>query len=97
MFRLTDDRKAKGRELRSCVVETLREMMSRDDKVVALEADLGGASGFTKLKTTRPIWPGWQRGYRRQGLNRFFIPSALLPQEEFLTNYICQGHMQGIR
>ena len=54
MFRLTDDRKAKGRELRSCVVETLREMMSRDDKVVALEADLGGASGFTKLKTTNP-------------------------------------------
>lgn len=54
MFRLTEDRKAKGRELRSCVVETLREMMSCDDKVAALEADLGGASGFTKLKITNP-------------------------------------------
>ena len=41
-------------ELRSSVVNKLIELMSKDDKVVALEADLGGASGFTKIKKTNP-------------------------------------------
>lgn len=54
MFQLAENRKEMGRELRSCVVETLQEMMSYDDKVTALEADLGGASGFTKIKKTNP-------------------------------------------
>lgn len=54
MFQLVDNRQEKGRELRVCVVETLQELMTEDDKVVALEADLGGASGFTKIQKTNP-------------------------------------------
>ena len=48
MFQLAENRQEAGRELRDCVVETLQELMKDDDKITALEADLGGASGFTK-------------------------------------------------
>lgn len=44
----------KGREFRAVFVETLQKMMEEDDRVIALEADLGGASGFTKIKKTHP-------------------------------------------
>ena len=54
MFKLAEDRSVKGRELRMSVVETLQDMMKTDDKVVALEADLGGASGFTKIQKSNP-------------------------------------------
>ncbi|MDD3185014.1 MAG: transketolase C-terminal domain-containing protein [Anaerostipes sp.] len=54
MYQLAKDRNSIGRELRYCVVETLQEMMPDDKKIVALEADLGGASGFTKIKETNP-------------------------------------------
>ena len=54
MYTLIDDRSIMGKEFRACVVETLQELMKIDDKVVALEADLGGASGFTKNKKTNP-------------------------------------------
>lgn len=54
MFRLVEDRSKKGKELRMVVVETLQELMQCDDKVVALEADLGGASGFTKIQKSNP-------------------------------------------
>ncbi|MEE1312153.1 MAG: transketolase C-terminal domain-containing protein [Lachnospiraceae bacterium] len=54
MFQLAKNTQEKGRELRMCVVETIQEMMSYDDKVVALEADLGGASGFTKIQKSNP-------------------------------------------
>ena len=54
MFQLADNRQEAGRELRDCVVETLQELMKDDDKITALEADLGGASGFTKIKKTNP-------------------------------------------
>lgn len=54
MFQLAENTQEKGRELRMCVVETIQEMMSYDDKVVALEADLGGASGFTKIQKSNP-------------------------------------------
>ena len=54
MFKIVEDRSKKGKELRLVVVETLQEMMSNDDKVVALEADLGGASGFTKIQKSNP-------------------------------------------
>ena len=54
MYTLIDDRSIMGKEFRACVVETLQELMKIDDKVVALEADLGGASGFTKIKKTNP-------------------------------------------
>lgn len=52
MFQLAENRQEAGRELRDCVVETLQELMKDDDKITALEADLGGASGFTKIKKT---------------------------------------------
>ena len=54
MFQLAENRQEAGRELRDCVVETLQELMKDDDKITALEADLGGASGFTKIKKTNP-------------------------------------------
>ena len=54
MFQLAENRQEAGRELRDCVVETLQELMKDDDKITALEADLGGASGFTKNKKTNP-------------------------------------------
>lgn len=54
MYQLVKDRREKGRELRNCVVETLQELMKYDNKIVALEADLGGASGFTKIKVSNP-------------------------------------------
>lgn len=54
MYTLVENRNEKGKELRSVVVETLQDLMKSDDKVIALEADLGGASGFTKIKTTNP-------------------------------------------
>ena len=54
MFQLVENRQEAGRELRDCVVETLQELMKDDDKITALEADLGGASGFTKIKKTNP-------------------------------------------
>ena len=52
MFQLAENRQEAGRELRDCVVETLQELTKDDDKITALEADLGGASGFTKIKKT---------------------------------------------
>ncbi|NBK96521.1 MAG: alpha-ketoacid dehydrogenase subunit beta [Erysipelotrichia bacterium] len=54
MFTLVENRSEKGKELRSVVVETLQELMKSDDKVIALEADLGGASGFTKILKSNP-------------------------------------------
>lgn len=54
MFQLAENRQEAGRELRDCVVETLQELMKDDDEITALEADLGGASGFTKIKKTNP-------------------------------------------
>ena len=54
MFQLAENRQEAGRELRDCVVETLQELMKDDDKITALEADLGGASGFTKIKKINP-------------------------------------------
>ena len=44
MFQLAENRQEAGRELRDCVVETLQELMKDDDKITALEADLGGAN-----------------------------------------------------
>lgn len=54
MYTLSNQREIKGKELRLVVVETLQELMREDDKVVALEADLGGASGFTKIMKSNP-------------------------------------------
>lgn len=54
MFTLSKDRSKKGKELRIVVVETLQDMMKSDAQVVAMEADLGGASGFTKIQKSNP-------------------------------------------
>lgn len=54
MFTLAKNRNEKGKELRMVVVETLQDLMKSDDKVVAMEADLGGASGFTKIQASNP-------------------------------------------
>ena len=43
-----------GKELRVVFVETLQELMRDNPMILALEADLGGASGFTKIKKTNP-------------------------------------------
>lgn len=54
MTLLCDNRQEKGKELRSVVVETLQDLMQTDDKIVALEADLGDASKFTQIQKTHP-------------------------------------------
>lgn len=53
MFTLDTESKSR-RELRMTVVETLQDMMKTNDKIVALEADLGGASGFNKIQKSNP-------------------------------------------
>ena len=54
MFTITKDRAQKGAELRDVVVESIEAAMDADDRVVALEADLGGASRFTKIQKSHP-------------------------------------------
>lgn len=54
MMELCDDRSAMGRELRNVVVETLQDIMQQNEEVVVLEADLGDASGFTKIAKSHP-------------------------------------------
>jgi len=53
MYALAKDNKV-GKELRMCVVDTLQELMEKNDKVIVLEADLGIASGWTKIAKTNP-------------------------------------------
>lgn len=51
MFQLAKE-KALGKELRQVVVNTLKALIENDEKIVVMDADLGGASGFTKLQET---------------------------------------------
>ncbi|ARY90581.1 MULTISPECIES: transketolase family protein [Lacticaseibacillus] len=53
MFKLTEQR-TKGKELRQTVVDTLNGLMEKDDRIIALDADLGGASNFLQFKQTHP-------------------------------------------
>lgn len=53
MFKISEDR-SKKQELRGCVVTTLLELMDENDKVIAMDADLGSASGFTKINKEKP-------------------------------------------
>lgn len=48
-YKLNPDRQTLGNELRSVFVDTLDELMSQNPRVIALEADLGSASGFSNL------------------------------------------------
>ena len=104
MFQLAENRQEAGRELRDCVVETLQELMKDDDKITALEADLGGASGFTKIKKTNPErfiqcgiaeanMMGVAAGLSLTG----FKPFTHLRQEEYLISYFYPVHMQEIQ
>lgn len=49
MFKL-DEKREDGQELRNVVVDSLMDLMDENDKVVALDADLAGASNFNRLK-----------------------------------------------
>lgn len=43
-----------AKELRYVFVETLQQMMDENASIIALEADLGSASGFTKIGASHP-------------------------------------------
>lgn len=53
MFTLTEDHSV-GKELRVTVVDALKELMTENKKIVALDADLGGASGWTSIAKDYP-------------------------------------------
>jgi transketolase len=50
----TLERSKGNEEMRMAVVTALQDLMKTDDKVIALEADLGGASGWTKIGKSNP-------------------------------------------
>ncbi|MBM6774434.1 transketolase family protein [Olsenella profusa] len=54
MFTLAKDRTKKGAELRDVMVDSIEQAMAVDERVVALEADLGGASHFTNIAKKYP-------------------------------------------
>lgn len=54
MFRLVENRNEKGKDQRMAIVETLQQLMQEDDRIVVLEADLGAASGFAKIRQSHP-------------------------------------------
>ncbi|WP_086348122.1 transketolase family protein [Candidatus Enterococcus clewellii] len=49
-----DEKREMGPELRGCVVSAIEELMAENERVVALEADLGAASGWNKLAAADP-------------------------------------------
>lgn len=49
MFKLTNKQEV-GKELRTVVVDTIKELMIKNSRIVALDADLGSASGWTTLE-----------------------------------------------
>lgn len=53
MFKLSNNNEL-GKELRMAVVDSLKEVMESDTSVVALDADLGAASGWSKIKEEFP-------------------------------------------
>ncbi len=54
MWKLTDNRNEKGLDQNKTVVKTLQQMMDEDPDVVAMDADLGGASGFKAFMKSHP-------------------------------------------
>ena len=50
----TIERSKAGAEMRMAVVGALQDLMKADDKVIALEADLGAASGWLKIQKSNP-------------------------------------------
>lgn len=53
MFTLAENKEV-GKELRATVVDALKAVMEENKKVVALDADLGGASKWTDLAKSNP-------------------------------------------
>ncbi|MDR1568578.1 MAG: alpha-ketoacid dehydrogenase subunit beta [Streptococcaceae bacterium] len=53
MFKI-DKTQQLGKPLSHCVVDTLEELMAGDERIIALDADLGGASGFTAIAQSYP-------------------------------------------
>lgn len=53
MFTLADNHEI-GKELRGTVVDALKETMTNDETIVALDADLGGASKWTDIAESFP-------------------------------------------
>lgn len=43
-----------GKEMRMAVVNAIQDLMTENSKIVALDADLGGASGWTKMAKSHP-------------------------------------------
>ena len=54
MWRLLEQAPEKAREQREVFRDTLIDLMDADDKIVMLEADLGGASGSLKIGRAHP-------------------------------------------
>ena len=54
MFKLAEDRSATGADLRNVVMGTLQKLIAENDKIMMLEADLGGASNSLKIKESNP-------------------------------------------
>lgn len=54
MIKLAENRNAMGTALSIVVVSTLQDAMQKDHMVVALDSDLGNASGFKKISETNP-------------------------------------------
>lgn len=54
MWKLCSLDEGKSRELKLIFSETLQKIMDENPRVIALEADLGGASSFLNIKKTHP-------------------------------------------
>lgn len=55
MFKLVSDRSTNGRDMRLAVVQTIQDLMKTNDKIVALEADLGELVSLRIFKKTTLI------------------------------------------
>lgn len=54
MWKLSNDTGMEEKEMREVFREALEDLMDENDKVLAFEADLGGASSFAKLQESHP-------------------------------------------
>lgn len=54
MFTVSEDWGARGKLYRDTFVDTLLDMIDADDRVMVLDADLGGASNTLKIRDARP-------------------------------------------
>ena len=108
MYKLTEDRTKKGKELRSVFVDTLLKLMATDENIVALDGDLGGASKFTEIAKTysdrfiqcgisEANMVGVSAECQRLGLNRLCTHLDLLRQDAYMIRFIYPVLMPEIR